>query len=312
MNKQSAHQPSSKHNVGIIFGGNSPEHEVSINSANEVFKNIDLELFNPHKFFINKKGEFEFSLDELKKMDAVFIAMHGEGGEDGSMQGFLQTLGIKFTGPSIYSSAIGMDKYLCRQIWADAGLPVVPQRIINTINDLTAESFPYILKPRASGSSVGVTIVKSIVDIQPAFDLIKSQNQDVLFEKYIKGKELTVGILNRTGEIEALPIVHIIPANEFYDYEAKYIREDTQYIIPAKISEKLTKEIQEIAVNAANALQINTFSRIDFLLDESENPYILEINTIPGMTSHSLLPKAAQAVGISYKELLTIILKRIL
>jgi D-alanine-D-alanine ligase len=308
MNKKSANLK----NIGIIFGGNSPEHEVSVNSATEVFKNIDLELFTPRKFFINKKGEFEFSLDDLKKMDAVFIAMHGEGGEDGSMQGFLQTLGIKFTGPSIYSSAIGMDKYLCRQIWAENGLPVVLQRIIDKVGDLKSEAFPYILKPRASGSSVGVTIVKSSLDLKKAFEDIVSQGQNVLWEKYIKGKELTVGVLNRAGDIEALPIVHIIPATEFYDYEAKYIREDTQYIIPAKLSADLTNEIQKIAVKAAKALQINTFSRIDFLLDENDNPYILEINTIPGMTSHSLLPKAAQAVGISYKELLTIILNRIL
>ena len=295
--------------IGIIFGGNSPEHEVSINSAEEVFKNLDRTKFNPHKFYIDKKGLFEFSIEDLKKMDKIFIAMHGTGGEDGSIQGFLQTLGLSFTGPSIYSSAIGMDKFLCRQIWAQAGLPIVPQKKITNTKLLANEIFPFVLKPKASGSSVGVTIVKSKEDIKKAFDLIKDQGQEILCEKYIKGRELTVGIINRGQLVEALPIVEIIPSVEFYDYEAKYTRDDTQYVIPAKLPDGLTEQIQLIAVEAARLLDINTFSRIDFLLDEMNQPYLLEINTIPGLTSHSLLPKAANFSQISFKELLSLMLK---
>ena len=295
--------------IGIIFGGNSPEHEVSINSAEEVFKNLDRTKFNPHKFYIDKNGLFEFSIEDLKKMDKIFIAMHGTGGEDGSIQGFLQTLGLSFTGPSIYSSAIGMDKFLCRQIWAQAGLPIVPQKKITNTKLLANEIFPFVLKPKASGSSVGVTIVKSKEDIKKAFDLIKDQGQEILCEKYIKGRELTVGIINRGQLVEALPIVEIIPSVEFYDYEAKYTRDDTQYVIPAKLPDELTEQIQLIAVEAARLLDINTFSRIDFLLDEMNQPYLLEINTIPGLTSHSLLPKAANFSQISFKELLSLMLK---
>ena len=295
--------------IGIIFGGNSPEHEVSINSAEEVFKNLDRTKFNPHKFYIDKKGLFEFSIEDLKKMDKIFIAMHGTGGEDGSIQGFLQTLGLSFTGTSIYSSAIGMDKFLCRQIWAQAGLPIVPQKKITNTKLLANEIFPFVLKPKASGSSVGVTIVKSKEDIKKAFDLIKDQGQEILCEKYIKGRELTVGIINRGQLVEALPIVEIIPSVEFYDYEAKYTRDDTQYVIPAKLPDGLTEQIQLIAVEAARLLDINTFSRIDFLLDEMNQPYLLEINTIPGLTSHSLLPKAANFSQISFKELLSLMLK---
>ena len=202
-----------------------------------------------------------------------------------------------------------MDKFLCRQIWAEAGLPIVPQRKVVELESLSNETLPFVLKPKASGSSVGVTIVKSKDDIKKAFDVIMSQNQEILFEEYIKGRELTVGIINCGQQVEALPIVEIVPNTEFYDYEAKYIRDDTQYIIPAILPKDLAQNIQSIAVKAAKLLEIDTFSRVDFLLDKDNNPYLLEINTIPGLTSHSLLPKAAESAGISFKELLSLMLK---
>ena len=294
--------------VGVLYGGNSVEHKVSINSANEVLANLDKDLFDCYKFFINQKGNFEFEISELQKMDVVFIAMHGEGGEDGSIQGFLKSLNIPFTGPNIYSSAIGMDKFLSRKIWKDLGLPIINQKIIKNSKDLKNEKLPFVLKPKASGSSVGVFIIKDEFEIENAIKTISLQNQEVLMEDYIKGKEFTIGVLNKGSGLEALPVVEIIPKNEFYDYEAKYISDDTKYMVPAEISENLTLEMQKIAILAAKALNINSFSRVDFLIDKNNNPYLLEINTIPGLTSHSLLPKAAKAEGISFKQLLTLMI----
>ncbi|MFW6109969.1 MAG: D-alanine--D-alanine ligase family protein [Patescibacteria group bacterium] len=290
--------------IGILLGGVSSEHRVSLKSGQAVLDNINRRKYKPCKLKIREDGRWCFSIKELKGMDCVFIALHGKGGEDGTIQGFLETLGVNYTGPGVFSSALGMDKYSCKELWKGHDLPTIPHQIVETPQECLSNHFPFVLKPRKEGSSLGISIVRKEAEVGECFENARHYDEDVLLEPYIKGRELTVGVLNISGQLKALPIVEIIPATEFYNYEAKYNRSDTEYIVPANLSAKVTRKIQEIAVRACKIIKINSFSRVDFLL-ETTHPYLLEVNTIPGLTSHSLLPKAAQANGISFTELIS-------
>jgi len=293
-----------KEKIGILLGGVSAEHEVSLLSGQSVFDRINKKRFKPCKLLINKDGSFGFALQKLKSMDTVFIALHGKNGEDGKIQGFLETLDLSYTGPGVKASAICIDKYISKKIWKAQNLPVTATHIVQNLKQCLNHEPPFVLKPRSEGSSVGISIVKKENDTKGAFEKAREFG-DVLLEKYIKGRELTVGVIGSNNGLKTLPIVEIKPKTEFYDYEAKYKRDDTEYVVPAKLPKNISTKITSIAVKACQTVGIKTFSRVDFLLDQQQEPYLLEINTIPGLTSHSLLPKAARAAGTNFKDLLT-------
>jgi D-alanine-D-alanine ligase len=286
--------------VAVLFGGKSAEREVSLKSGSMVLaalkkKGVDAHPFDPK----------ERSLEELgrERFQRVFIALHGRFGEDGTVQGVLEWLGIPYTGSGVLASALAMDKVRTKRLWAAEGLPTAPYAVLTKDSDLRAVAkrlgVPLFVKPASEGSSVGMTKVRKAAALDEAFALAVNYDPVVIAEKFIDGPELTVAIL---GE-RALPIIRIVTPREFYDYEAKYIANDTQYLIPCGVSEKKEKELQALCLKAFRALGCRGWGRVDLMLDKRGKPYLLEVNTSPGMTDHSLVPMAARAVGISYEDL---------
>src|ERR1041385_27162 len=244
-----------------------------------------------------------------ERYDRAFIALHGRFGEDGTVQGVLEWLGIPYTGSGVLASALAMDKLRTKRIWQAQGLPTAPYAVLTRESDLKAVArrlgTPLFVKPASEGSSVGMSKVKRAADLEEAFALAVNYDPVVIAEKYIDGAELTAGILG--GEV--LPIIRIETPREFYDYEAKYIANDTRYLIPCGLPAAKEKQIQALALKAFQALGCRGWARVDVMLDKRGRAYLLEINTSPGMTDHSLVPMAAKAVGISYEDLCVQILE---
>jgi D-alanine-D-alanine ligase len=286
--------------VAVLFGGKSAEREVSLKSGSMVLaalrkKGIDAHPFDP------KDRDLQDLIRE--KFDRVFIALHGRFGEDGTVQGVLEWLGIPYTGSGVLASALAMDKVRTKRLWAAEGLPTAPYEVLTGETNLMAVAkrlgTPMFVKPASEGSSVGMTKVKKAADLEEAYALAVNYDPVVIAEKFIDGPELTAAIL---GE-RVLPVIRIVTPREFYDYEAKYIANDTQYLIPCGVSEKKEKELQALCLKAFKALGCRGWGRVDLMLDKRGKPYLLEVNTSPGMTDHSLVPMAARAVGISYEDL---------
>lgn len=291
--------------VAVLFGGKSAEREISLRSGSGVLaallrQGVDAQAFDPASR----------SLDELRAFDRAFIALHGKYGEDGTMQGALELMGIPYTGPGVMASAIGMDKWRTKLLWQAAGLPIPDYAIIDADTDFdaieTRFGFPMFVKPACEGSSLGVTMVKKPGQLSSAYEEAAKYHDMVMVEKAILGGEYTTSIL---GD-EALPIIKIEPATEFYDYEAKYNRNDTRYLCPCGLSEAQESEIRALSVRAYAVLGARGWGRVDFLMDANGNPYLLEVNTSPGMTDHSLVPMAARVAGMDYDTLVLEILKR--
>ena len=290
--------------VAVLMGGKSAEYEISLISGREVIKSLDKKKYKVLPVIIPQKG-----IEKLPTgVDVAFIAMHGTFGEDGTIQGLLDMAQIPFTGPGVLASAIGMDKIVFRKIMESEGI-AVPKYIVLPKGEKERIVFkalgkpPYFVKPHNQGSSVGTSIVRKKQDLKRALKLAYKYSNLVLVEEYIKGKELTCGIIGNLNPI-ALPVVEIIPKNEFFDYESKYASVGTEEITPARISKNLTKKVQEISLKTYKVIGAKGFSRIDLLLKNEKYPVVLEINTIPGLTPVSLMPKAAKAAGISYSQLL--------
>lgn len=301
--------------VLVLMGGTSEEREVSLNSGRAVFEALQEKGYEVESLDFNPKV-----LGDIEKInpDVVFIALHGKNGEDGTVQGYLELLGIPYTGSGVAASAIGMDKVLTKKILCYEGLPTAEFEVIFK-NGFTPENFdagslierfglPMVVKPPTQGSSVGTTIVRNKEDLLPAIEKALAFGNEVLIERFIAGTELTVAIIGNE-EPKVLPIIEITAQNEYYDYESKYTPGMSTHIIPARIPDEAGKLIEEIAKKAYRALKCRGFSRIDFILDQNGNPYILENNTIPGMTATSLIPDAARAAGISFPELVDKIVK---
>lgn len=269
------------------MGGESSEREVSLMSGKEVMKNLDKDKYEVFGIDIPKELP---KLDEIKP-DVVFIALHGEGGEDGEIQGYLEALGIKYTGCGVTASAVGMDKLIFRKLMESEELPM-PN---------LSRQVPCVVKPVNGGSSVGVSIVKKAEDLEKAINLAKKYGE-IIIEEYIEGMEVTCGVIGNE-EVVALPVVEIRPKNEFFDYEAKYTDGKSEEICPAEIDEKLTRLVQKLSIEVFKAIGGRGYSRVDFMIRDSQ-PYILEINTLPGLTPNSLLPKEARAAGMSYPQML--------
>ena len=289
--------------VAVLLGGKSGEREVSLKSGSAVLaalqaQGIDAEAFDPATR----------PLHDLEQFDAAFISLHGRFGEDGTMQGALELFGIPYTGSGVMASAIGMDKWRTKLIWHAAGVTTPAFEVVNIDSDFAAIEkklgLPLFVKPANEGSSIGISKVKVSGDLKAAYELASKSDPLVIAEQFVGGGEYTVGIL---GD-QVLPIVRILPANEFYDFEAKYLRDDTQYLCPCGLPAEQEAKIQAEALQAFKAIGGTGWGRVDFLMDEAGKHYFLEANTSPGMTDHSLVPMAAKAAGIPFADLV----KRIL
>ena len=295
--------------VAVLLGGKSAEREVSLDSGKAVLEallrsGVNAEGFDPQ----------ERSVTELVHYDRAFIVLHGRGGEDGQIQGALEWMNIPYTGTGVQGSAIGMDKVKTKQIWQGSDLPTTPYRIIGKDADfkevIESLGLPLIIKPVHEGSSVGMSKVEKAEDLAAALEKATQHDAIVMAEKWITGREFTISFLNG----QPLPVIRLQPPADvaFYDYEAKYNRNDVEYGIPCGLTEAEEKQLQEISLRAFQAVGASGWGRIDAMQDEQGKFWLLEVNTVPGMTSHSLVPKAANAVGYSFDELCVAILEQTL
>lgn len=297
-----------KINVAVLMGGKSAEHEISLISGAEVVKNLDHGKYEVFPIVIPKTGPNwpigkQFKND---KIDVVFIAMHGPNGEDGTIQGFLELIGVPYTGSGVLASALGMDKIYSRNLFIQSGLDV-PKTVVLKKGESESRvweslAIPIFVKPRNQGSSIGTSKVNTKKDFKKALKVAFSYDDLAIVEEFLDGIEVTCAILGNENP-KALPLVGIIPKKDYFDYEAKYDPNLTEEIVPARIAKKLTRKAQSAALTAYQALGCRGFGRIDMIIKKGK-AHVLEVNTIPGLTPVSLLPKAAEAAGISYSQLL--------
>ncbi|MYM87882.1 D-alanine--D-alanine ligase [Rugamonas sp. FT82W] len=297
--------------VGVLYGGRSAEREVSIMSGNGVLAALQSKGIDAHLFDTGVRSLAELAAE---KFDRVFIALHGRFGEDGSLQGALELLGIPYTGSGVMASSVGMDKITTKIVWLAAGLPTPRYAVLNAGSDLDAVcadlGLPLIVKPPHEGSTIGITKVGAAGEFKAAFDIAAALDDSVLAEEFVTGREFTVAMLGSGANARPLPVVEIVAPQGNYDYQNKYFTDDTKYFCPAVLPEALTQEMQRLAVLAYRAIGCEGWGRVDFLLRESDQkPFLLEVNTSPGMTGHSLVPMAARAEGISYEDLCVEILR---
>jgi D-alanine-D-alanine ligase len=288
------------------MGGRSAEREISLKSGGMVLNALKNEGLDAHAFDPRDSG-----LEALKaqRFERAFIALHGRFGEDGTVQGALEYLGIPYTGSGVLASALAMDKWRTKLLWRAAGLPTPGYELIDDatdFSDLAARlGLPLMVKPAREGSSIGMSKVTAVEKIAPAYELAARYDDLVIAERFIDGMELTAGIL---GEA-ALPLIRLETPREFYDFEAKYFADDTRYICPCGLPPAQERSIQQTALEAFRVLGCSGWGRVDAMLDRGGALYLLEVNTIPGMTDHSLVPMAARAAGISFEDLCVRILE---
>lgn len=295
--------------VAVLLGGNSDEREISIKSGTAVLNALRAQGIDAHAFDPRDKP-----LHDLEVFDRVFINLHGRFGEDGCIQGALEMLHIPYTGSGVMASAIGMDKWRTKLLWRAMGVITPDFALVSANSDFAAIEqqlgLPLFVKPANEGSSIGITKVKEAGGLQAAYKIAAESDPLVIAEKFVGAGEYTVGIIGDAERgLEALPIIRIIPKNEFYDYEAKYLRNDTEYLCPSGLSLEQETLIKQEALMAFRAIGCKGWGRVDFLMDEAGHHYFLEINTSPGMTDHSLVPMAAKAAGISFEQLVVRILE---
>ncbi|MDQ2186560.1 D-alanine--D-alanine ligase [Alcaligenaceae bacterium A4P071] len=290
--------------VGVLYGGRSAEREVSLMSGTGVHEALLSKGVDAHLFDTGVK-----SLADLAAagFDRVFIALHGRYGEDGTLQGALELLEIPYTGSGPTASAVAMDKVLTKRVWLQVGLPTPAFESLDETSELRTVpdrlGLPLILKPPHEGSTVGITKVGGYSDMKTAYAEAARFDSVVLAEQFVLGREMTIPVLGTGRNARALPVIEIVAPDGNYDYEHKYFSDDTRYDCPAELPVALAESMQQIAVEAYRALDCAGWGRADFILDRDNRPWLLEMNTSPGMTSHSLVPMAARAVGMSYADL---------
>jgi D-alanine-D-alanine ligase len=289
--------------IGVLMGGPSTEREISLNSGKAVYESLKQSGLQVIAIDINTDSVDEnIRLIKSHKIDCAFLALHGRFGEDGQIQEILDNLKIPYTGSGRKASKLAMDKIASRKIFEAHDLSVPKYEIVGkqinrgVRNNL---SLPLVVKPATHGSSIGLSIVDKEEDLNKALDLAFRFDERVLIEEYIRGREVTVGILDN----QALPVIEIIPKKRFFDFEAKYQPGMTDYIVPARLEIETAKRIQDTGMSAHKLLGCFGFSRVDMILNENNIPFVLEVNSIPGLTSHSLLPKAARIAGIEFDQL---------
>ncbi|MFV9510713.1 D-alanine--D-alanine ligase family protein [Tepidibacillus sp. LV47] len=294
-------------NVAVIYGGKSKEREVSIKSGKGVASALRSKGCNVKEIdFVSK----DF-IHELKDIDVVFLALHGRYGEDGKIQGLLDILEIPYVGSGVLASALAMDKARAKRIFDHAGIRTAKDIVLTReqfidIKRIEEEiGYPLVVKPNQEGSTIGLSIVKKREDLTKALEEAFLYDTEILIEEFIDGTEVTVAILETEQNIEALPIIEIVPnKNSYYDYESKYSVGGSEHIIPARIDKNVENMIKKWAVAAHQALGCSTLSRVDFIIPKDKSlPVILEVNTLPGMTETSLYPDAAKAIGLSYEDM---------
>lgn len=286
--------------VAVLFGGTSSEREISLKSGNACLAALQKRGVDAHGFDPKEKP-----LTELltRKFDRVFIALHGPGGEDGTLQGALEFLGLPYTGSGVMGSAIGMDKLRTKRLALAVGVPTTDYMVLRSPADLEncleRLSLPLIVKPATQGSSVGMTKVEKAEQLLPAYQAAAMLEPTVFAEPWITGGEYTVAVLQG----RALPSIRIETPATFYDYEAKYFRNDTKYFCPSGLSAEAEKHMANLAIATFNAVGAEGWGRVDFMMDKAGKPYLLELNLVPGMTDHSLVPMAARALDINFEQL---------
>ncbi|HYY62810.1 MAG TPA: D-alanine--D-alanine ligase [Burkholderiales bacterium] len=292
--------------VAVLLGGKSAEREVSLKSGTMVLNALRSRGVDAHGF---DPKERDVAALAKERFDRAFIALHCRFGEDGTVQGVLEWLGVAYTGSGVLASALAMDKLRTKRIWQAEGLPTPPYAVLDKGADLAAVAkklgLPLMVKPASEGSSIGMTKLRRAAALDEAYALAANYDRVVIAEKFIEGTELTVGVL---GE-QPLPIIKLETPRDFYDYEAKYVANDTRYIIPSGLSDKKEREVQALCMKAFRTLGCQGWGRVDLMLNRQGRPYLLEINTSPGMTDHSLVPMAARAVGLAYEDLCVKILE---
>lgn len=308
--------------IAIIYGGYSSEEEISLKSGKVVAENLP-DNYKPYLIRINKEGWFldkngaiipvdrsDFSVEldgEKIQFENVFIAIHGTPGEDGKLQAYFDMLGIKYSSSNALASAITFNKWTCNTILKQNGYKCAESVILRekenyTIDEVTSKiEMPCFVKPNNGGSSFGITKVKKVEDLNSAIEIAFNEGSEVLIEEFIEGTEVTCGVLNIKGEFVKLPPTEIVSNNEFFDYKAKYNGE-SQEITPARISDELTAEIQKQAKDIFVLLNLKGMARIDFMI-KNNIPYVIEVNTIPGLSNESIIPQQARGAGMTLKEL---------
>lgn len=282
--------------VGVFYGGVSAEREVSIKTGKAVIKAVQELGFQcvpvdvDHKFLRNLA---------IPDIDVAFIALHGRFGEDGTIQALFELKGIPYTGSGVLASGLALNKKFTKLVFRELDIPTADYQILRYPENEIKLDLPVVVKPINEGSSIGMSIIREEIEIAEAVKRAYEFDTELLVEKFIEGREFTVAVLNN----QPLPVIEILPKNEFYDYEAKYTYGLTDFVVPAQIDAELTRELQEIAIRAFRALGCEDFGRVDIIEKDGEF-FVLEINTIPGMTETSLLPKAAAAANISFEQMI--------
>ncbi len=295
--------------VAVMFGGDSAEREVSLKSGAAVLAALKRAGVDAHAF---DPGERPLADLRAENFARVFVALHGRGGEDGTLQGALDLMKIPYTGSGVLASALAMDKWRSKLVWQAAGLPVPDYVMLNAADDFAAVEarlgLPLFVKPANEGSSIGITKVKEAGGLRAAYETAAKFDKLVIAERFLAGGEYTAGIVGTDGGMRALPVIRIVPANEFYDYDAKYLRDDTEYRVPSGLTAEQEAAVHDLAQRAFAVLGCRGWGRIDVMFDAAGNPYVLEANTAPGMTDHSLVPMAARAAGVSFEQLVVEVL----
>jgi len=289
--------------IAVLMGGYSAEREISLMSGKAVYKALLKNNVECFPFDLT-----EDNLDKLwiKEFDKAFIVLHGRGGEDGYILSLLDNRKIPFTGSGVEASNLCMNKANTKDVWLQHELPLSPSIVATQGKPINPIDFPlpWAIKPTLEGSSIGITKVENKSELKIALELAWQYNDEALIEHWIEGDEYTVTILGN----QALPSIKIISDHDFYDYDSKYFSNKTEYLCPSDLSEQQEKNIRTIAMKAFNLTGASDWGRVDFILDKNKNPYLLEINTVPGMTSHSLVPMAAKAAGMNFEQLVLKIL----
>ena len=291
--------------VALLMGGQAAEREISLKSGRAVHEallrlGVDVEPLDPDATILERLRAGGY--------DRAFIILHGRGGEDGQIQGALETIGLPYTGSGVLGSALGMDKYRCKLAWAGCGLPTADFVLLRDESDLAAAAelgFPLMIKPVHEGSSIGMARVESVEGLERAWRAAAEFDSLVLAERWIQGMELTCAILGR----EALPMIRLETPHAFYDYEAKYSADSTRYHCPSGLDAEVEARLRELALHAFDVVGASGWGRVDMMLDSAGQPFLLEINTVPGMTDHSLVPMAARVAGIDFDDLVRRILE---
>lgn len=290
--------------VGVLYGGKSAEREVSLMSGTGVHAALRSRGVDAHLF---DTGEHTLSELAQQGFDRVFIALHGRYGEDGTLQGALELLGIPYTGSGPMASSLAMDKIMTKRVWLEAGLPTPGYVELTSHEQVPAAAaslgLPMMMKPPHEGSTLGIVKVSEESALLEGYQHASRFDEVVLAEQFITGRELTVAILGRGPQARALPLIEIVAPGGNYDYQNKYFSDDTKYLCPAPIAPGLASQIAELSVRAYRALGCEGWGRADVILDAQDRPWLIEMNTSPGMTGHSLVPMAAKAVGMDYPEL---------